>query len=74
MERLPTLSAREVMRALERGGFYHHHTRGSHYYFKHPDRERPVPVPYHARDIKRGLLRAIIKQAGMTIEEFIALL
>jgi predicted RNA binding protein YcfA (HicA-like mRNA interferase family) len=34
MERLPTLSAREVMRALERAGFSHHHIRGSHYYFK----------------------------------------
>jgi predicted RNA binding protein YcfA (HicA-like mRNA interferase family) len=74
MERLPTLSARQVMQVLERAGFSHHHTRGSHYYFKHPDRPRPVPVPYHARDIKRGLLRAIIQQAGMTVEEFLELL
>jgi predicted RNA binding protein YcfA (HicA-like mRNA interferase family) len=74
MERLPTLAARQVMQALERAGFSHHHTRGSHYYFKHPDRPRPVPVPYHARDIKRGLLRAIIQQAGMTVEEFLELL
>ena len=37
--------------------------------FRHPDRERPVPVLYHARDIKRGLLREIIKQAGMTVDE-----
>ena len=34
-----------------------------------PTGERPVPVPYHARDIKRGLLREIIKQAGMTVDE-----
>jgi predicted RNA binding protein YcfA (HicA-like mRNA interferase family) len=62
------------MRALERAGFFHHHTRGSHYHFKHPDRPRLVPVPYHARDIKRGLLRTIIRQAGMTVEEFLDLL
>jgi len=62
------------MQALERAGFYHHHTRGAHYYFKHLARPRPVPGPYHARDIKRGLLREIIKQAGMTVEEFLALL
>jgi predicted RNA binding protein YcfA (HicA-like mRNA interferase family) len=62
------------MRALESAGFYHHHTRGSHYYYKHPDRPRLVPVPHHTRDIKRGLLRAIIRQAGMTVEEFLALL
>ncbi len=72
MPRLPTLSSREVMRALERAGFSHHHTRGSYSYFKHPDREPLVPVPYPARNIKSGLLRAIIKQAGMTIYEFIA--
>ena len=74
MPRLPTLSARQVMQALERAGFFHHHTRGSHYYFKHPDRPRLVPVPYHARDIKRGLLRAIIQQAGLTVEEFLDML
>jgi predicted RNA binding protein YcfA (HicA-like mRNA interferase family) len=62
------------MRVLEHAGFVHHHTRGSHYYFKHPDRPRLVPVPHHTRDIKRGLLRAIIQQAGMTVEEFLALL
>jgi predicted RNA binding protein YcfA (HicA-like mRNA interferase family) len=62
------------MCVLERAGFNHHHTRGLHYYFKHPNRERLVPVPYRARDLKRGLLRAIIRQAGMTVEEFLDLL
>jgi predicted RNA binding protein YcfA (HicA-like mRNA interferase family) len=62
------------MRVLERAGFTHSHTRGSHYYFKHPDWPRLVAVPHHTRDIKRGLLRSIIKQAGMTVDEFLALL
>jgi hypothetical protein len=44
----------------------HHHTRGFHSSCKHPGRPRLVPVPSHARDLKRGLLRAIIRQAGMT--------
>src|SRR5258707_13339161 len=47
-----------------------HHVRGSHHYLRHP--ERPgvlVTVPFHDRDLKRGTLRAILRQAGLTPEE-----
>ena len=73
--RLPALKPREVIRALERAGFLLHHVTGSHHYFKHP--ERPalrVTVPVHAQDLKRGTLAAIIKQAGLTTEEFLKFL
>jgi predicted RNA binding protein YcfA (HicA-like mRNA interferase family) len=73
--RLPTLTPRKVTQALERAGFVLHRVRGSHRYFVHPDRpDRLVPIPYHARDIKRPLLRTIVKQAGLTEEESIDLL
>ena len=36
--RLPALTPRKVLRALQRRGFFIHHTTGSHYYLKHPDR------------------------------------
>ena len=75
MSRLPSLRPREVMRVLQRAGFYIHHTTGSHYYFKHPNKsELRVTVPYHAGDLKRGTLEAIVKQAGMTSDEFLDLL
>ncbi len=74
-DRLPALRPREVIRALERAGFFLHHTTGSHHYFKHPDRLRLlVTVPVHHRDLKRGTLASIIKQAGLTTEEFLNLL
>lgn len=75
--RLPALTPRQVIRALERGGFVmvRRRGRGSHRYFKHPDRPKVlVAVPYHPKDIKRSLLRAIIKDAGLTVEEFLDLL
>ncbi len=75
MSRLPTLSARKVIKALQRGGFYVDHTTGSHYRLKHQDDPtRTTVVPFHTGDIKRPLLRAILDQAGLTTEEFLELL
>jgi hypothetical protein len=40
-QRLPAVKPKkEVVRALERAGFFIHHTTGSHYFLKHPDRPR----------------------------------
>jgi len=46
--------------------------RGSHYFLRKA--ERNVVIPYHAKDLKPGTLRAIIDQSGLTVEEFLALL
>ncbi|MBL8230351.1 MAG: type II toxin-antitoxin system HicA family toxin [Bryobacterales bacterium] len=39
MSRLPSLKPAQVIRALERAGFVVHHTKGSHYFLKHPDKQ-----------------------------------
>jgi predicted RNA binding protein YcfA (HicA-like mRNA interferase family) len=73
MNRLPALKPDEVVRKLQSDGFQIDHVTGSHYIMRHPDGRRTV-VPYHAgRDIKRGVLRAIIRQAGLTVDEFLKL-
>jgi predicted RNA binding protein YcfA (HicA-like mRNA interferase family) len=52
-----------------------HHTTGSHYILKHPDRPGSrVTPPWHNGDLKRGTLGSIIEQAGFTTEEFLELL
>jgi predicted RNA binding protein YcfA (HicA-like mRNA interferase family) len=72
---LPVLKPDRVIRALCRAGFFIHHQRGSHCYLKHPDRPPPlVSVPRHNRDLKRKTLESIIEQAGLTEEQFLALL
>ena len=39
--------------------------------FKHPDKPGVlVIVPHHAKDLKRGIVNSIIRQAGLTVEEF----
>lgn len=74
-ERLPSLKPREVIRALERAGFDVVRTSGSHCRLIHrTDPARKVTVPLHNVDLKRGTLRAIIAQSGLTVDQFITLL
>ena len=74
-DRLPSLRPKEVIRALQRAGFFVARTSGSHCrLIHHTDPARKVTVPVHNNDLKRGTLRAIIAQAGLTIAEFIKLL
>lgn len=70
MGKLPVLKAREVISALRKLGFEVDHVTGSHYILRHPDGRRAV-VPYHGnRDVKQGVLRSILRQAGLTVDEF----
>jgi predicted RNA binding protein YcfA (HicA-like mRNA interferase family) len=73
--RLPALTGHDVLRALIRGGFYVHHVKGSHHSLRHPERPEPrVVVPVHRKDLPPGTIRSIIKQSGLTEEEFLELL
>jgi predicted RNA binding protein YcfA (HicA-like mRNA interferase family) len=74
-QRLPSLTTRDVVRALEKAGFAVTRTSGSHARLVHTaNPRRQVTVPMHTGDMKRGTLRAIIGQAGLSVSEFIALL
>lgn len=74
-QRLPSLTARDVIRALERAGFVVSRTSGSHRRLVHVGNPaRKVTIPVHSGDLKRGTLRAIVAQAGLTVAEFLALL
>jgi predicted RNA binding protein YcfA (HicA-like mRNA interferase family) len=73
--RVPVVKARDVIRALEKAGFFVHHTTGSHAQLKHHGRPGlRVTVPQHSGDIPPPILRSILRQAGLSIEEFLALL
>jgi predicted RNA binding protein YcfA (HicA-like mRNA interferase family) len=72
---LPAASARKVIHALQRAGFAVHHVTGGHTILRHvSDGNRRVTVPMHNRDLKTGTMRFIVKQSGLSIEEFIAFL
>jgi predicted RNA binding protein YcfA (HicA-like mRNA interferase family) len=73
MSRLPQISGRECVSALEKAGFYVARQRGSHILMKRDDPAARVSVPNH-RTLKTGMLRGIIKDAGLTVDEFLELL
>jgi predicted RNA binding protein YcfA (HicA-like mRNA interferase family) len=74
MTRRPRARGKEVVRALERAGFSLERTRGSHVFLKHPD-GRVTSVPVHTREtLGPGLLRAILRDVEMSVDELIALL
>lgn len=74
MSRLPILSAREIMKALERYGYVVVRQRGSHVRMVHPARrEWPVTVPNY-KHADRSLLRLIIQEANLSVQEFLTLL
>ncbi|HCJ67496.1 MAG TPA: addiction module toxin, HicA family [Elusimicrobia bacterium] len=75
MSSLPALKPAEVIRKLRRAGFiFDRHAKGSHEIWYNPTTHRRTVVPNHpGKDIPKGTLRAIIEQAGLTVEEFINL-
>jgi len=70
MPKLPRVKPVKVIQALKRAGFYVDHTTGSHYIMYKDDKNYPVTVARHNKDLKPGTLRNILRQAKMTIEEF----
>lgn len=74
MSILPVLAARAVIQKLARAGFRFLYAKGSHYFFQHPVTKRMTSVPMHGgKDIGRNLLTKILKQAGLSIKDFLKL-
>ena len=72
MPPLPVVSGLEAARAFERHGYRYLHTRGSHMIYIKPGAIK-LSIPKHS-NLGPGLLKALITDSGLTIEQFIALL
>jgi CRISPR-associated Cas5-like protein len=62
---MPSFSSKELIRRLEADGWLLVRVRGSHHHFRHPAKAGTVTVPHPTKDMKKGTLRAILKQAGL---------
>jgi predicted RNA binding protein YcfA (HicA-like mRNA interferase family) len=71
--KLPVISGEQACTALERAGFRRARMRGSHVSMLRAEPFAAVTVPLH-RELDRGTLRAIIRDAGLSVEEFVRLL
>lgn len=73
-EKFPRLTAAEVIRALEKGGFFPARQSGSHKIYKNKEGKR-ITVPYHAGKVLHPkVLKSILRDADLTLEEFRKLL
>ena len=74
MSRLPVVSGQDAVRAFERVGYHVSHQSGSHIILRHEDPPyRRLSIPSH-RELAKGTLRGLIRDAGLTVEEFTELL
>jgi predicted RNA binding protein YcfA (HicA-like mRNA interferase family) len=73
MSKLPVVSGAECVKTLGKAGFIVHRQRGSHITMVRKLPPSQTTIPNH-KELDRGTLRAIIRQAGLTVEEFIELL
>ena len=72
MPKLPVLKPRQVIAALGKAGFHQVRQKGSHVQFKRGN--LLVTVPNHPGDLNPNVLKSILRQAQMSVEEFEALL
>ena len=69
MSKLPKISGRACVKSLEKVGFYFKRQQGSRIILRRHDPFAQVVVPDH-KELDRGTLRAIIRQAGVSVDEF----
>ena len=74
MTKLPVISAQRLCKALEKIGYHVDHQTGSHMILRNENPPyRRLTVPKH-KEIAKGTLRAITRQAGLSVEELVSLL
>lgn len=75
MSIVPMLRAEVVIRVLQKAGFHIVRQKGSHVHMRLlSDPTRYATVPCHAKDISRKILSSILKQAQLSVDEFLNLL
>ena len=72
MGRLAGFKYRQVARRLRSFGYvFDRHGPGSHELWRHPDTRRKVTIPRHPGDMPEGTLRAVLREAGIGVDEFL---
>jgi len=75
MPRVPIVRGAKLVKVLKKKGFVLNRISGSHHILIHPQKQITISVPIHkGKTLGRGITTAIIKDSGLTIEEFLKLL
>ena len=71
---LPSLTSKDMLRALLKAGFSIHHQSGSHIILRRNHDSRRVTLPMHNVDLHKGIVKSILNQAGITADQLRELL
>lgn len=69
MPKLPVLTSKKLLVILQDKGFLIDHTTGSHIILRHPISLKRAVIPFHTKDLPKGTIFSIIRQAGLTKED-----
>ena len=69
MPELPSLTPGRIIKILKKHGFILDRVKGSHYIYYHPETKKRAVVPFHKKDLPRGTMLEILKQAGIRKRE-----
>lgn len=69
MPKLPAIKPKDLINILEKAGFFIDHQTGSHVTLIKPKTNKRTVVSRHNKDLKKGTLKAILKQSGLSIED-----
>ena len=59
------MTARELIKKIEEAGWEQVRVKGSHHHFKHLQHPHLITVSVHKRDLPKGMVEAVLKQAGV---------
>jgi len=71
MPKIPSLSPKKVVGKLKKLEFYRQRQKGSHIIYINPKTNKRAVVPFHLKDIPKGTLSALLREAGISREEFL---
>ena len=74
MSKIPAVTSKKLIKVLKKDGFFLKRTTGSHMHFFHPEKKILVTVPFHNKDLGRGLTKKILDDARISLDEFLKLL
>lgn len=72
MSKLPAVTSSDLLRVVKEFGFVPQKQKGSHIHLKRTTDKKRITIPVHkGRDIPKGTLTAILKDAGISTEDFL---
>jgi len=69
MPKLPSITSKKLVKILKSLGFQIDHSTGSHFIFYNPETKKRAVVPYHTKDLPKGTIMSILKEANISRKE-----